>query len=267
MARSYEDKEPNWGQALDRPVLLDRGGDVDTTAEVRNSAGVREVWAQPTKICRCQSGHVDCLGVLGRHDRGMEQRNWTVGDVDFERGPIRVRVASVAAFFNTIDPSPLEQRSLNVEVADWIEEWAEDLPVRAPVVIEVFIDAGSDEDQRAAVRSAVHSHFEYRAWQTARSLHKLLRDGRFSLAFGVAALVVFNTAARLIDKNHAVWGIAHEGLLVIGWVAMWRPLEIFLYQWWPMRRERRACQRLSDASIVFTESAPARPIRRGRPAL
>jgi hypothetical protein len=30
-----------------------------------------------------------------------------------------------------------------------------------------------------------------------------------------------------------------EGLLIIGWVALWRPVEMFLYDWWPLLRRRR----------------------------
>lgn len=29
--------------------------------------------------------------------------------------------------------------------------------------------------------------------------------------------------------------IADEGLYIVGWVAMWRPLEVFLYDWRPIR--------------------------------
>jgi hypothetical protein len=25
-----------------------------------------------------------------------------------------------------------------------------------------------------------------------------------------------------------------EGVLIVGWVAMWGPLDIFLYGWWPI---------------------------------
>ena len=31
----------------------------------------------------------------------------------------------------------------------------------------------------------------------------------------------------------------------MGWVAMWRPLEIFLYDWWPVRRLQVAYERLA----------------------
>ena len=31
--------------------------------------------------------------------------------------------------------------------------------------------------------------------------------------------------------------MASESLLIGGWVAMWRPLEVFIYDWWPVRAE------------------------------
>ena len=43
----------------------------------------------------------------------------------------------------------------------------------------------------------------------------------------------------------AVSRIAEESLLIAGWVAMWRPLEIFLYDWWPIRAEARLLERLA----------------------
>ena len=34
-------------------------------------------------------------------------------------------------------------------------------------------------------------------------------------------------------------------LLIGGWVAMWRPMEIFLYDWWPIRADAMLADRLS----------------------
>ena len=39
-------------------------------------------------------------------------------------------------------------------------------------------------------------------------------------------------------------------MLIAGWVAMWRPLEIFLYDWWPIRRRIRVLGKLSAMPIV-----------------
>ena len=43
--------------------------------------------------------------------------------------------------------------------------------------------------------------------------------------------------------------ILSEGLLILGWVAMWRPVEIFLYDWWPELGKRRVFARIGGMSI------------------
>ena len=56
--------------------------------------------------------------------------------------------------------------------------------------------------------------------------------------------------------------IVRESLTIGGWVAMWRPLEIFLYDWWPLVRRRRIYRSLSRAQVrVIDESerAPKQP--------
>jgi hypothetical protein len=44
--------------------------------------------------------------------------------------------------------------------------------------------------------------------------------------------------------------ILREGLIILGWVANWRPIEIFLYDWWPLVRKRRLLERLADATVI-----------------
>jgi hypothetical protein len=43
--------------------------------------------------------------------------------------------------------------------------------------------------------------------------------------------------------------ILREGLIIAGWVAMWRPMEIFLYEWWPLLRKGRLYQKLSRMHV------------------
>jgi hypothetical protein len=53
-----------------------------------------------------------------------------------------------------------------------------------------------------------------------------------------------------------VMAIARESLLIGGWVAMWGPLEIFLYNWWPLRHEWRICERLAEADVDLVLNSP-----------
>jgi hypothetical protein len=43
--------------------------------------------------------------------------------------------------------------------------------------------------------------------------------------------------------------IIDEGLLIMGWVAMWRPIETFLYDWWPIRRRRTLLEEIAQLPI------------------
>jgi hypothetical protein len=44
-------------------------------------------------------------------------------------------------------------------------------------------------------------------------------------------------------------GVLAEGLLIIGWVALWRPVEIFLYDWWPILRQQRRFEAIARMPI------------------
>jgi hypothetical protein len=52
--------------------------------------------------------------------------------------------------------------------------------------------------------------------------------------------------------------MVREGFLIGGWVAMWRPLEVFLYDWWPILGEVRLFDRLSGmpVHIEYEEKTP-----------
>ena len=57
------------------------------------------------------------------------------------------------------------------------------------------------------------------------------------------SLVAGDLAERFFS-NH-VTGILKESLLIGGWVAMWKPMEIFLYDWWPIRADAALADRLT----------------------
>ena len=43
--------------------------------------------------------------------------------------------------------------------------------------------------------------------------------------------------------------VLRESLVIAGWVAMWRPMEVFLYDWWPIREERKLQDRLAAMPV------------------
>lgn len=87
---------------------------------------------------------------------------------------------------------------------------------------------------------------------------QLFRVGRTSLLSGIAFLGVAVAAgeflAGLVRKKRHAW-LLKENLVIGGWVALWRPLEIFLYDRWPILAEARLCDRPSELDVRVLDTA------------
>jgi hypothetical protein len=191
----------------------------------------------------------------------METRDWTDRAFDPSTGPIQVKIDTIEHLFNPIDPQPLNLRDLDAEIADWITNWAEEQHDQKVITIEVVVADDSANGREEQVTAGIHNHFAYRRWAAGRKLSHLWRDGRISLVIGLVVLVTFTMLSRLVnvESKGALVELVREGLLVAPWVAMWRPMEIFLYLWWPVRREKRVFDRLAEAPVTFKRSvAPGR---------
>ena len=173
---------------------------------------------------------------------------------------IEVRVAGLTQLFNTIDPTPFRERDLDPRVEEFIVGWARELPHKRLIALLVHLDqhAGS-ADEALVVRDAIHRFFSDRARVSRARLRQLFRQGRISLAIGLTVLTALIGAAEFLARRTTETGFApilHESLLIGGWVAMWRPLEVFLYDWWPIRAEARLFDRLATMPVRLTY-APA----------
>jgi hypothetical protein len=176
---------------------------------------------------------------------------------------IEIRVAELRQLFNAIDPSPFRQRDLDPRAEEFIVDWARDLPMDKSwaLVVHLHRPAGRP-DEAAVLREAIHEYFGQRVVASRRTLRELFRRGRISLvialAFLTASIAVGDAVAGYLGDGR-LGEVIREGFLIGGWVAMWRPLEVFLYDWWPIRAEGRLLQRLSTmpVRIEYKEVAPA----------
>ena len=166
---------------------------------------------------------------------------------------IQIHVVELKQLFNSIDPSPFHQRDLDPNAEEFIVGWAQEEPADAQLALVVYLDrpAGLQEEP-AILRDAVREFFGQRAAAARRRLHQLFKIGRTSLVIGVTFLAVSlllgNVVARFLGER-PVGDIVRESLLIGGWVAMWRPMEVFLYDWWPIRADARLADRLSAMPV------------------
>jgi hypothetical protein len=164
-----------------------------------------------------------------------------------------VRVAELRQLFNAIDPSPFHERDVDPRAEQFIVDWASDLPSEKPWALVVHLDRPpGPADEVVTLRDAIHEYFGQRVVASKRRLRELFRRGRISLVIALAFLTVsiaIGDAVASYFGEGRLGEVIREGFLIGGWVAMWRPLEVFLYDWWPIHAETRLLRRLSTMAV------------------
>jgi len=164
---------------------------------------------------------------------------------------IEVRLRELSQLFNSMDPSPFVDRDLDAAAEEFIVSWARELPPGEELELAVHLSSSGEAAKVAGTEEAVRHYFAVRAEMKGRELKQLLRRGRLSLVIGVLFLAVCFGLGEMTPKGPlSSWNeFVKLGLHIVGWVAMWRPLEIFLYDWWPVRSDRRLLERLARMRV------------------
>jgi len=166
---------------------------------------------------------------------------------------IELRLAQLRQMFNFMDPSPFLNRDLDPKAEEFIVEWCRELPRDAPLALLVYLERAPGMAEEAdALRTAVRNYFEGRSEATRRRLRQLFGRGRMSLLIGIGFLVLAVIASQLMMRALEAGSFAeilNQSLIIGGWVAMWRPLEIFLYDWWPLKADRDRFNRLAAMPV------------------
>lgn len=157
----------------------------------------------------------------------------------------------IAALFNLMDPTPFLHRYLDRDAEQYLESGALEFPAGSEFRIVVHLEKMPTYDAKPLVEDALRNYFDDKAMLTRRRVHALLGEGRICLLIGLTVLgVCFLAADALTGRtNNALLQLARESLLIGGWVAMWRPIQIFLYEWWPLARKVRTYRSFARAAV------------------
>ena len=165
---------------------------------------------------------------------------------------IELNLREVGQLFNTMDPAPFPEKDLDGDAEEFILSWVGEFPLNEPVSLVVHVAVlPANENPQEIVEQGVHHYFAYRARMNRMELRRLLSDGQKSLLIGLAFLSLCLMASHEIGGGDlgTFRSIARESLTIAGWVAMWRPMQIYLYDWWPVRRRGKLYQKLSRMHV------------------
>lgn len=164
---------------------------------------------------------------------------------------ISLKLHDVSQLFNSMDPSPFIEKDLDDDAEEFIVSWAQEFSADAPLKLRIYLEQWPIDDPKETITTAVHNYFTHRARITHLEFDRLLKQGRTSLIIGLAFLAVCLILSNvLLSQRPETWAaIARESLTIAGWVAMWRPMQIYLYDWWPVRRRGRIYGKLGRMPI------------------
>lgn len=163
---------------------------------------------------------------------------------------IELRISSLAQLYDALDPAPLQARALDANVERYIlNAAAAHRPIES---LRLLVHLSESLRAHAAdATDAIHAHFSRVHEQGERTFRRRLRTGGRTLvvALGVLAASLW-LRSQLSDVEGGAFarGLS-EGLLILGWVALWRPVEILLFEHWESHLDHEMVERLASIPI------------------
>lgn len=170
---------------------------------------------------------------------------------------LELRLNELAQLFNSMDPTPFRNKKLDLEAESFIETWARGFRPTDHLHIKLHLRQMPPEgDPSTLVTEVMHNHFTDKAAAARRDLSELFWQGRISLLIGLAFLALCLLVADGLGQAgiRPAFSIARESLTIVGWVSMWRPIQLFLYDWWPLAQHIRTYKALASAQVKVVQA-------------
>ena len=178
---------------------------------------------------------------------------------------IEIVLEDIRQLFNTFDPAPFHQRDMDDDAEAYIVGAAREIARDHPLILTIHLPAEKIRpDDAKLVTDTVHNYFTYKTHVARQDLRYKFRQGWDSLLVGGLFLFACLSLQQMLKPWHpdsTFVDAIREGLMISGWVAMWRPIQIFLYDWRPIYHDLHIYQKLSRVQVEIqpkmSTAAPA----------
>ncbi|WP_226999550.1 hypothetical protein [Methanosarcina flavescens] len=161
--------------------------------------------------------------------------------------------------FDSFDPAPFREKELDPDAEEYIYNAVDEFPLNKPLEIMIYLPPEEvSAEIEADLKEAIRNHFSYKKLLTEIDLRRLFHRGRKNLIIALFFLFLCLLTIRLFStfEESLLNTLLSEGLLIIGWVAMWEPVYIFLYGWWPIVHKRNIYQKIVDMDVYIGTGSP-----------
>lgn len=171
---------------------------------------------------------------------------------------IQIRVNSPLQLFDSRDPAPFRDRDLDDDFTDYLISCADEVPNKAPLLIEIIISKSQPDIRSEAIVEAIQNYFQYQIELKKSQFAKMFRMARLFLFVGMFVLALCLGLSQLTKHipNEIFSTTFREGIVIFGWVSMWKPLELLLFDWYPIYDRIQLLKRILAAEIQVHVEVP-----------
>lgn len=180
----------------------------------------------------------------------MKRKSWY--PLENNKFVIELNVDSLEQLFDKRDPNPYRIKDLDDDVVEYIVSSATEIGHKKIGKLRIVTNDDIDKVVYKTINDAIKDYFLYREDITHKKIHATFSLGFKTLAIGLCFLSIFIFASMGIGKisKDTFWApFFKEWLSLMGWVSMWKPINIFLYEWWPLVDNKKLYHKLSEVEL------------------
>lgn len=174
---------------------------------------------------------------------------------------VEVRIAEPMQLFDARDPAPFRARDLDEDFEEYIISSVKELHRQTEFEIHILIGKPSTESNlsQEIIEESIRSHFAYREDQKTLDLRTFLKRAQLYFGIGLLVLVFCISLAHWLTSlgtPSPALAIVREGIIIFGWVSLWKPIELILFDWIPLYEALCILRRIRRCKIrvVFGQS-------------
>lgn len=174
---------------------------------------------------------------------------------------VEVRVKSSQQLFDARDPAPFRERDLDENFVEYILASVKEFALSVPLKIVIYIEESESKNLgKELISEAIRSYFIYKIDLQTAELKNFIKRAQFFLVIGfiVLGLCIALAQSLSVPPPAGLIGILREGVVIFGWVSIWKPIELILFDWYPHWETIRFYKKLivTEIDIRFTKVIP-----------
>ena len=167
---------------------------------------------------------------------------------------IQLRIQKLEQLFDTLDPAPFHDKALDRNVDAYLLESAAEYSVGTALQVVIYAPPALAEHIKD-IEHSIHTHFALATLQAERRHRRRRGVGRLALFTGVGILVLaLSLRSWLKGVSNPFAEAFSEGLMILAWVALWRPIETIGFDSWEAMQQRRLLAKLSQVPVAHIAS-------------